>query len=137
MGGYQPRSKSLLIEHGINELRSNNCPSSLYKDDYSHYSWYKILNLFEKNSKIDSMGSLFTLYFLFVRIQEKMQEKLASAPSYISRKMPSFQRTDDISRKDTTALCWWPKFSGFATSKPIPCFPNLCGTLKIGNIPPP
>ena len=30
----------VLIYHGINDLRLNNCPPHIYKADYSHYSWY-------------------------------------------------------------------------------------------------
>jgi len=34
----------LVLYHGINELRTNNCPEQIYRDDYSHYSFYHELN---------------------------------------------------------------------------------------------
>src|SRR5215471_18848261 len=31
----------VIFYHGINEVRANNVPPSVFKPDYSHYSWYK------------------------------------------------------------------------------------------------
>jgi hypothetical protein len=35
---------------GINEVRTNAVPPALFRNDYSHYSWYKTVNDFEKNA---------------------------------------------------------------------------------------
>lgn len=40
----------VIVYHGINEVRANNCPPSLFREDYSHYSWYKAINSYEKTS---------------------------------------------------------------------------------------
>jgi len=34
-----------IFYHGINELRFNNCPDNVWKDDYSHYQFYRDLNI--------------------------------------------------------------------------------------------
>lgn len=31
----------IIFYHGINEVRANNCPTELFKEDYSHYAWYE------------------------------------------------------------------------------------------------
>lgn len=34
----------VLFYHGINEVRANNCDSSIFKEDYSHIKWYDEIN---------------------------------------------------------------------------------------------
>ncbi|MBW2207593.1 MAG: SGNH/GDSL hydrolase family protein [Deltaproteobacteria bacterium] len=74
----------VIMYHGINDVRLNNCPPSVYKEDYSHYAWYKVINFFEKHPGLGNVASLYSLYYRFIRIQEK----IGSPPKYISRKMP-------------------------------------------------
>ena len=31
----------VVVYHGINEVRANNCPPDLFREDYSHYSFYR------------------------------------------------------------------------------------------------
>jgi len=38
----------VVVYHAINELRTNNTPPERFHDDYSHYSWYALINLFER-----------------------------------------------------------------------------------------
>ena len=37
----------VMVYHGINEVRANNCPSSIFRDDYSHYAWYDLIHVAE------------------------------------------------------------------------------------------
>lgn len=37
----------VLVYHAVNEVRANNCPPELFREDYSHYSWY---------AKLDALG---------------------------------------------------------------------------------
>jgi hypothetical protein len=34
----------VVLYHGINEVRANNAPADVYRDDYSHYHWYDQVN---------------------------------------------------------------------------------------------
>jgi hypothetical protein len=34
----------VIVYHGINETRANNCPSEVFRSDYSHYGWYRRVN---------------------------------------------------------------------------------------------
>ena len=38
----------IIVYHGINEVRANLCPSDLFEDDYTHYSWYAVVNSCER-----------------------------------------------------------------------------------------
>ena len=40
-----------VIYHGINDLRANCCPPSVFKPDYSHYYWYDELNLLVRHRR--------------------------------------------------------------------------------------
>jgi hypothetical protein len=72
----------VIYYHGINDLRLNNCPAAMYKNDYSHYAWYKVVNRFEKGGQIPNLASIFALYYRLVRLEEK----LGSPPKYIPKK---------------------------------------------------
>ncbi len=61
----------VIFYHGINEVRVNNVPPSMFKPDYSHYSWYKQIVLLEKNDDIIRFTTLpFTLNLLLMQAQE-------------------------------------------------------------------
>jgi hypothetical protein len=34
----------VIVYHGINETRANNCPAEVFRSDYSHYGWYRRVN---------------------------------------------------------------------------------------------
>ncbi|MEN6625156.1 MAG: SGNH/GDSL hydrolase family protein [Candidatus Sumerlaeia bacterium] len=38
----------VIVYDGINDCRTNNVPSSMFKPDYSHYAWYSMVNREEK-----------------------------------------------------------------------------------------
>jgi len=38
----------VFIYHGINEVRANNCPTDIYRDDYGHYAWYAYMGAAER-----------------------------------------------------------------------------------------
>jgi hypothetical protein len=41
----------VVFYHGINETRANNCPPRVFKADYSHYSWYRVVNFMDQNPR--------------------------------------------------------------------------------------
>jgi len=79
----------ILIYHAINDLRLNNCPSSMYKADYSHYSWYKVVNLFERHRNLPDIATLFSFYYRITRLIEKC----GYPPRYIPKKQPTEEWT--------------------------------------------
>ncbi len=48
----------VLVYHGINELRANNIPPTLWKDDYSHYWWYDEVNFYFRHPRLVQCGFL-------------------------------------------------------------------------------
>lgn len=38
----------VILYHGINEVRMNNVSREAFKEDYSHYHWYGVINSFER-----------------------------------------------------------------------------------------
>lgn len=57
----------VLVYHGVNEVRANNCPDELYRDDYSHYAWYADLNAFERAPGARWLASPYTFGMLWRR----------------------------------------------------------------------
>ena len=56
----------VLFYHGINEVRANNSPRSLFKKDYSHFTWYERINELEKHREISLIAFPYTLKFLLL-----------------------------------------------------------------------
>ncbi|MEM8884657.1 MAG: hypothetical protein AAGD14_11350 [Planctomycetota bacterium] len=40
----------VVVYHGINDVRANNCPPEMFRDDYGHYSWYRRVLPYESGS---------------------------------------------------------------------------------------
>lgn len=54
----------VVLYHGINELRTNNCPGEMYRNDYSHYSWYHELNTLMQHSELKFISFPATVHLL-------------------------------------------------------------------------
>ncbi len=64
---------SLVIYYdGINDLFLNNCPLSVFKEDYSHFSWYNEINQFERLGRVNFISLPFTFYCIRAKIREKL-----------------------------------------------------------------
>lgn len=50
----------VVVYHGINEARANNCPPEVFRDDYSHYSWYETIHRLSEHSEIGWLAFPFT-----------------------------------------------------------------------------
>ena len=74
----------VLVYHGINELRLNNCPEAVYRDDYGHYSWYRVINRFEGHPSWPDLALLYALFYRGTRLHEKV----IAPEAYISRDRP-------------------------------------------------
>lgn len=62
----------LVIDYdGANEVRTNDAPPSVFKDDYSHYSWYKTVNDFEKDADHRKLVLPYTVEFAIDSFQNR------------------------------------------------------------------
>lgn len=62
----------VLFYHGINEVRANNCPASVFKNDYSHYAWYRLLNDYEHSTTAGLVVFPYTLRFALIKFEERL-----------------------------------------------------------------
>jgi hypothetical protein len=60
----------IIVYHGVNELRANNCPPDMFKTNYSHFSYYSVLNPVMKLMDIPVLNRS----FLFLRIALTWEE---------------------------------------------------------------
>lgn len=62
----------VIVYHGINEVRANNCPTSVFRSDYAHFSWYRLINDFER--KADSRWLIFpyTIEFVVLKVVDRL-----------------------------------------------------------------
>jgi hypothetical protein len=57
----------VLLYHGINDVRLNNCPALLFKQNYSHNPWYDEINAFEEHPEIKFTALPYSLHIIWVR----------------------------------------------------------------------
>jgi hypothetical protein len=62
----------VVFYHGINELRANNCSRSLFRPDYSHLSWYRLINDFEARSDSRWFVLPYTLEFVALKVADRV-----------------------------------------------------------------
>jgi hypothetical protein len=42
----------VVLYEAINETRVNNCPERYFREDYSNYSWYRYINVYERHEEV-------------------------------------------------------------------------------------
>lgn len=78
----------VVLYHGINEVRANNCPPQIFRDDYSHYSLHALINAWESKADHRWLVGPYTLRFVFTRAAERL-----GWTSYVPTHRP---RTEDL-----------------------------------------
>ncbi|MFH1878388.1 MAG: hypothetical protein ABH883_06235 [Candidatus Omnitrophota bacterium] len=78
---------SVFFYHGINEARANNVPPDIWKDDYSHYSWYSEVNFFFRHPWLRKAGLLLPYFFkhLMVQIDREVLNRHGYVPEHSPR----------------------------------------------------
>lgn len=72
----------VLFYHGINEVRTNNCPPAVFKTDYSHYyHWYSLLKLADEHQELKYITFPYTLRLGWLLLQEKLNKDNLMAPN--------------------------------------------------------
>lgn len=57
----------VVVYQGINEVRANNTPAAMFREDYSHFSWYKLLNDFEARTDARWFALPYTIEFVALK----------------------------------------------------------------------
>ena len=67
----QDQSFDLVIfYHGVNDLRANNIPPELYRDDYSHFSWYQRIYELDRHPELNILTFPYTFVSLKLMLEE-------------------------------------------------------------------
>ena len=59
----------VVVYDGINEARANNAPPEIFREDYSHYSWYQIVNALAPYHGTAYFALPYTLRYLAINMQ--------------------------------------------------------------------
>jgi hypothetical protein len=81
----EARFELVIFYHGINEVRANNAPPEIFREDYAHYSWYEIVNSLASYHGTTSFALPHTLHYLAIRIRQTLT-KDRYVPTHIPRK---------------------------------------------------
>jgi hypothetical protein len=60
------------VYHGLNELRANNAPPELFRDDYSHYGWYELVRDVVDEGALYPFAAPYTVRFGFRRVLARL-----------------------------------------------------------------
>ncbi|MFH2060979.1 MAG: hypothetical protein ABIJ59_19075 [Pseudomonadota bacterium] len=80
----QSRFELVVFYHGINESRTNNVPPELFRQDYSHYSWYEFVNDLSRFHNRAFIALPYTLRHMAIRLKQIIKKNnyiLEDAPS--------------------------------------------------------
>ncbi len=72
----------VMLYNGINELRANDVPDELWRDDYSHYAWYDEVNFFFRHYDLTRYGLILPFYLQhqWVSLDRKIISKDRKVP---------------------------------------------------------
>jgi len=62
----------VIVYDGINDTRTNNVPPELFRDDYSHYSWYGLLNAVAPSHGRATFALPYTLRYAIASARQAM-----------------------------------------------------------------
>ena len=62
----------VLFYHGINQARANNSPPAVFRDDYSHYSWYANIQRLQAHRESRYLVLPYTLVYLGSAVSERI-----------------------------------------------------------------
>lgn len=81
------RFDAVIVYHSINELRANNVPPALWRDDYAHYAWYDEINFYFRRPALAAQPFVapFYLKHLAVTLDRKILRPKAYVPPHDPR----------------------------------------------------
>jgi hypothetical protein len=63
------RFELVVLYHGMNDVRVNNAPPDVFREDYSHYSWYQAVNTLAPYHGKSWFALPYTLHYLAGRVR--------------------------------------------------------------------
>ncbi len=86
----------VVVYHGINEVRMNNCPPQIFRDDYTHSAWYDRIERIEHHPELTYFSLPYTLDRFCLLLGKKSQ-------NYIPIHRPNDQWTSHGSEVKTAS----------------------------------
>jgi hypothetical protein len=76
----------VILYHGINDTRANNAPSTIFRNDYSHYVWYEKINALMQHREVNYVVFPYTIRYAYLEYKGRHNPHL-----YVPRHMPTDQ----------------------------------------------
>ena len=67
----EARFDLVILYHGANETRTNNAPPEMFREDYSHYSWYTVVNALAPYHGTAVLALPYTLRYAAARARQR------------------------------------------------------------------
>jgi len=92
----------VILYNSINELRANNVPDALWRDDYSHYAWYDEANFYFRHYNLARYGTILPFYLkhLAVVLDRKVLHRGQKVPYNAERTRPDWWRFGDTVKSE-------------------------------------
>ncbi len=62
----------VVFYHAINDVRANICPDEVFRQDYSHMLWHRIINRFTTHREINALAHPYVVHLLGSTISERI-----------------------------------------------------------------
>ena len=62
----------VIFYHAINDVRANISPDDVYRQDYSHMLWHRIINRFEAHGELDLLAFPYVAHLLYDTITDRI-----------------------------------------------------------------
>jgi len=67
-----PRFDLVIVYDGANDVRTNNVPPQMFREDYSHYSWYSYVNVLAPSHGTATFALPYTFRYARARLRQRL-----------------------------------------------------------------
>jgi hypothetical protein len=82
----EARFDLVVVYDGINDTSANNAPPEIFREDYSHFVWYEIINTLSSYHGQTSFALSYTLHYLAIKIRHTLAKDRYVLPDSPPRK---------------------------------------------------
>lgn len=68
------RFDAVVLYDGFNELRANNAPPAMFRDDYTHFAWYHLVQDVLDRHALTPLATPYTITFALRNLRERLAE---------------------------------------------------------------
>lgn len=71
----------VIVYDGMNEIRTNNAPPDVFRDDYGHYAWYETVNAMAPYHRTARFALPYTLRYIATLVHQRLQPERYLPPA--------------------------------------------------------